>query len=128
MRMPKGMEPMIFSYAYYNVNDFGKIASFFETMQEGGFFAFDENNPEKEELIGSFVRDYPKGHWSPFANSPGAKQVMGSARIKDNILKIEARTKGTLKDFRKIIEENLTPFIEFDRVEYKDIMKELMRK
>lgn len=50
---------------------------------------------------------------------------MGSATIKDNILKLEAKTKGTLKDFRKIIESNLNGSIEFDKIEYHDIMKEL---
>ncbi|MFH1849447.1 MAG: hypothetical protein ABH879_04645 [archaeon] len=128
MRIPKDMEPMVFSFAYYNVRDFDKLATFLQTMENKGFFIVDEHKPKKKKFVGSFVRDYPKGHWSPFAHRPGAKQVMGSANIRDGVLKLEARTKGTLDDFRKIIDENLADSVEFDRVEYRDIIKELMQK
>jgi len=127
MKIPKGMEPMVFSYAYYEIKDFDKVINFFNSAEDKGLFSIDRVGAEKKEMSGAFLRDYPKGHWNPSSNLPGAKQVVGSAEIKDNTLKVEAMTRGRLKQLREILEQVLGGSIEFQKQEFKDVM-EMLRK
>lgn len=127
MRIPQGMEPMVFSYAHYKVNDFDKVIDFFNKLYDNGLFGIDESNINKKEMSGSFIQDYPKGHWNPMASHPGAKQVLGSAKIENGILKVEAYTRGRLKKARELLEQGLGSSIEFQKEESMDIM-EMMKK
>ena len=127
MKLPKGMEPMIFSYAYYKVNDFEKIIAFFKELEEKNLLVIDKCYSKKQTFIGAFVRPYPKGHWNPLSNMPGAVQILCGVEIKNQILKIDTKTKSGLEGFRKILEESLKGIIEFERQEFEDVM-EMLRK
>lgn len=126
-KIPEGMEEMIFSWAHYKVKDFEKIASFFQTLEKENLFAIEKINPKKQILKGAFLRPYPKGHWNPLANMPGAMQVMGGAELKDNTLVIDTKTKGGLKEIKEILEEDLSQAIEFEKDEYKG-WRDLVKK
>ena len=121
------MEPMVFSYAYYNVNDFQRIMAVFNMMQDKGLFLVDKEDMAKEEMIGSFIQSYPKNHWNPLAG-PNAKQVLGSAEIKNHILKIETHSKNGLKKMRGLLEQMLGESIAFQKEEFKDVMDMLKKQ
>ena len=125
MKIPKGMEAVVFSTAYYKVNDFGKVHDFFIKLSESGFFGSDKEDPKAKILSGSFIRDYPKGHWNPMASVKGAKQVVGNIEIKNSILKVEANTKSGLQGIMEILEQGLGSVLEFQSEEFKDPMEML---
>ena len=120
MKVPKGMEAVVFSSAYYKVHDFEKVHDFLIRLSEKGLFGSEKENPKTKTLKGCFIRDYPKGHWNPLAGTPGAKQVVGNVKIKNGILKIQANTKSGLKSIREILNQGLGKIIEFQREEFKD--------
>lgn len=120
------MEPLVFSFAYYEILDFNILAEFFRTLQDGKLFDIDKVSKEKQEMIGVFVQDYPKNHWNRMG-IPGEKQVVGGAEIKKDILKIDAKTKSTLKMLRELLEGTLKENIKFQKEEFEDIM-DMFRK
>jgi len=127
MKKQQGMEQMVFSYAYYKIKDYSKTLSFFKEMEKRRLFNIDSHDVESQELNGTFLMDYPKGHWNPFSQMPGAKQVIGSIEIKDGILKCEAHTKSRLVGLRSLLNESLEDAIEFEKEEYQDPL-EMFRK
>jgi len=122
MKLPKGTELMVFSYAYYRVIEHEKLFWFFKTAEKCGLFAIDEFDAKTKKLSGAFVRDYPKGHWNA---SPGAKQAVGGAEVKNGMMTIDAKTKGGLDELRSIVEEWLPDAVKFERQEFKDVMEML---
>lgn len=104
MKIPQGMEKVVFSFAYYKVRDFEKAHDFFIKLSEEGLFGSEKENRKARILIGCFIRDYPKGHWNPLASARGAKQVVGNVEIKNGILRIETNTKSDLESIRTIIQ------------------------
>ena len=113
---------LVFSYAYYNVKDFEKAYSFFRELNDKELFVIDESKKEKKEITGTCIRDYPKGHWNAPVNNSEVKQVIGGAEIKEGILKIDTKSKEGLKELGVMLEKTLGEAIEFDRVEFKDVM------
>ncbi|MBU0757607.1 MAG: hypothetical protein KKF44_06060 [Nanoarchaeota archaeon] len=128
MKIPEGMEQMIFSNAYYKVNEYENVFYIFNKLAEKDIFIIDEFNPRKKEMTGSFVRDYPKNHWNPASKFPGAKQVFGHMSIKNGILSIDAKTKLHHKEFRELIEGFLKYSIQFEREEFTDPMEMIRKK
>lgn len=122
MKIPQGMEQMIFSYGYYEVLDFDKVKEFLTKLEEKDFFVFDKIDVKKKEINGTFIRDYPKNHWNPMSNTPGAKQVVGGFELKKSVLKIDTKTKSTLQELRNLFELELKEVIKFQRVEYEDLL------
>lgn len=128
MKIPQGMEQMVFSFAYYRVKDFDEILSFLKEFEKNGLFSIDEFNIKAQKLSGAFLREYPKNHWNPFSKMTGAKQVIGGAEIKEGYLKIDTRTKHSLSNLRDILEKNMNGLIEFEREEFQDVMEMLRKK
>ncbi|MGM0497517.1 MAG: hypothetical protein ACQESJ_06325 [Bacteroidota bacterium] len=122
MSISNDMGQMIFSYGYYDVLDFDKIKEFLTTLEEKDLFVADRIDSEGKEINGSFIRDYPKNHWSPMSKTPGAKQVIGGVELKKGILKIDTKTKNTLQELRDMFEVELKDSIKFQKVEYQDLM------
>ncbi len=123
MELPHGMEPMVFSFVHYRVNDFDSVLSFLKGLEKNGLFVMDELDIKSHKLSGAFVRGYPKGHLSLFSRMLGAKQVIGGAQIKDGHLEIDAKTRSGLSGLRDEIENALGGLIEFEREEFQDVME-----
>ncbi|MFH1545585.1 MAG: hypothetical protein ABIE23_05900 [archaeon] len=121
MKIPEAMDKMVFSYAYYEMKDFSKLVPFFEALEKEDLFWIDECNKKKGLLKGTFVRDYPKGHWNHLAATPGAKQVAGGTEVKNGVLKIDAKTKSGLTALQEIIEESLSDSINFKKEEFEQV-------
>jgi len=113
----KGMETMIFSNAYYKVHDFGKVAALFEKLEKEG--QFNLHKMDSQEIEGTFVRPYPKGHWNPLSALPGAMQVVGGVEVKGGILTIDTKTKSALAGLRGMLESGLAGAISFEREEFQ---------
>ena len=126
MDIMNGMEPMVFSYAYYKVNNAGAVISFFKTLAKKGFFSIDESKPEN--FKGAFLLPYPKDHWNPLSKLLGAKQVVGGAELKEGILLIDTRSKTGLRKQRELVEKCLCSDITFEREEFEDVMEALKKK
>lgn len=127
MKIPKGMEEVVFSSAYYRVKEFNVVCAFLSKWQESDLFAIEEINEKKQYLRGVFTRRYPKDHWNPLSKMPGAFQILGDAEIKDSMLKISLKTKSDLATVRKVFEDFIGKAIEFQREEFKnwrDALKE----
>ncbi|MBU2638563.1 MAG: hypothetical protein KJ955_06315 [Nanoarchaeota archaeon] len=122
MKLPKGTEPFVFSYAHYRVIEHEKLFLFFKEAEKAGLFVIDNFKAKSSKMSGAFVRDYPKGHWNAIM---GGKQVLGGAEIKDGELIIDAKSKGGLKVLRSIIENIPDECIEFESEEFQDPMEML---
>lgn len=128
VEISKGMEEMVFSFAYYRVKDFDRLLSFLKGLEKKGLFSIDELNIKSQKLSGTFLMEYPKDHWNPFSKMPGAKQVLGGAQIEGGYLKIDTRTKHSLSNLRDILEKTMKGLIEFEREEFQDVREMLKRK
>lgn len=128
MKIPQGMEQMVFSFAYYRVKDFEGILYFLKELEKDDLFSIDEFNIKSQKLSGTFLMEYPKNHWNPFSKMAGAKQVIGGAEIKVGYLKIDTRTKHSLSNLRDILEKNMNGLIEFEREKFQDVMEMLKKK
>jgi len=128
MKIPEGMEPLVFSYAYYKVKEYGSIISFFRELENKGLFITNSHNSDLQKLNGTFVMECPEGDWNPLSTMPGAKLVLGGARITDGVLKCDTKTKSGLARLRYLLETNLKDAIEFEKEEYEDIMDKLRKK
>ena len=124
MRNTKGMESLVFSYAYYEVADFKNLMEFFRILHDARLFNIDNCNEKKQKMRGAFIQDYPKNHWN-YLGLPGEKQVVGGAEIKEGILKIDAKTKSTLKMLRGLLEKTRKESIRFQKEEFEDITEML---
>ncbi len=119
----EGMEQVIFSKAFYKVIDFEKVFEIFSKLYKDKVFSMDEWDKEKKTLTGSFVRPYPKGHWNPLSQRPGAMQVMGHVFLENGTLRIETMSKERLSAARKIIEPCLDDSLVFEYTEFKDPLR-----
>lgn len=119
----KGMDRLIFSKAFYKINDFEKVVEFFLNLEKDSIFSCHLLDKENQKLSGSFVRAYPKGHWNPLSQRPGAMQVMGDADLEEGELKISTMSKGNLSYARKLIEDSLKDKVIFEKEEFNDPLK-----
>lgn len=88
--IPEGKEPMFFSTAIFSINDADSAIAKIEQLPD-----VDYTEESKTGLRYIWTRAYPKGHWNPMSNQPGARQILGNIQINyDNTLKIETKTKG----------------------------------
>lgn len=84
--LPAGKEPMFFSTAVFRIENaelamrkIGKLPDM-DIAEENGYV---------------WTRPYPKGHWNPMSNMPGARQIIGDIQINsDNTLRLETKTKS----------------------------------
>lgn len=127
MKLPKGTEQMVFCNAHYKIIEHENVFYLFQKLAEKDMFVIDDYKPRKKEMIGCFVRDYPKNHWNPASKNPGAKQILGDVRIKGGNLIIESKTKSQHKEFKGLVEEFLKYSIQFEKEEFMDPM-EMLRK
>jgi len=119
----KGMERLIFSKAFYDVNDFEKTIEFFKNLEKDSRFSSHILDRENKKFSGSFIRAYPKDHWNPLSRISRAMQAVGEAYIEEGILKISTMTKSALIEIRKILEDSLKDDIVFQKEEFKDPLK-----
>jgi len=117
------MEHLIFSKAFYGVNDFEKTIEFFKNLEKDSRFSSHILDRENKKFSGSFIRAYPKDHWNPLSRISGAMQAVGEAYIEEGILKISTMTKSALIEIRKILEDFLKDDIVFQKEEFKDPLK-----
>ena len=124
MRIPKGMEVMVLSYAYCSVIEHEKVFWFFKTSEKGGLFVIDAFDAKAKKMSGAFVRGSPKGYWNALFR---AKQVVGGVELKDGTMVIDAKTKGGLAELRGIVDEILSGAVKFERQKFNDFM-EILRE
>lgn len=88
--IPEGKEPMFFSTAIFSINDADSAITKIEQLAD-----VDCAEESISGLRYTWTRPYPKGHWNPMSNQPGARQILGDILINyDNTLKLETKTKG----------------------------------
>jgi len=88
--IPEGKEPMFFSTAIFSINDANSAIAKIKQLPD-----VDCTEESKTGLRYTWTRAYPKGHWNPMSNQPGARQILGDIQINyDNTLKLETKTKG----------------------------------
>jgi len=88
--LPAGKEPVFFSTAIFKIDDAESA------MEEIGRLR-DVDLTDEDEGAAYYVwtRAYPKGHWNPMSNTPGARQIIGNIQVNfDNTLQLETKTKG----------------------------------
>jgi len=80
--IPEGKEPIFFSTAIFSINDAGSATTKIEQLPD-----VDCTEESKTGLCFIWTRAYPKGHWNPMSNEPGARQILGNIQINyDNTL------------------------------------------
>ena len=88
--LPAGQEPMFFSTAIFKIDD---AESAMEKI--GRLRDVDLEDEDEEAAYYVWTRAYPKGHWNPMSNMPGARQIIGNIQVNfDNTLQLETKTKG----------------------------------
>ena len=88
--VPSNMEPIFFSTAVFKIND-AKLTM--EKMEQLPDFDLTDEDENSRSYI--WTREYPKGHWNPMSNHPGARQIIGDLQINfDNTMILETKTKG----------------------------------
>jgi len=90
--LPAGKEPMFFSTAVFKIDNAELAMRKIERLRD---VDLTEKNKDGAHYI--WTRAYPKGHWNPMSNMPGARQVIGDIQVSfDNTLKLETKTKSWL--------------------------------
>jgi hypothetical protein len=88
--IPEGKEPMFFSTAIFSINNANSTIVKIEELPD-----VDCTGESRTGVSYTWTRAYPKGHWNPMSNQPGARQILGDIQINyDNTLKLETKTKG----------------------------------
>ena len=88
--IPEGKEPIFFSTAIFSIKDADSAVTKIEQLPD-----VDCAEESISGLRYTWTRAYPKGHWNPMSNQPGARQILGDILINyDNTLKLETKTKG----------------------------------
>jgi hypothetical protein len=88
--LPAGKEPMFFSTAIFKIDD---AESAMEKI--GRLRDVDLEDEDEEAAYYVWSRAYPKGHWNPMSNMPGARQIIGNIQVNfDNTLQLETKTKS----------------------------------
>lgn len=113
--IPEGKEPMFFSTAFFSINDADSAITKVEQLSD-----IDCTEESKTDVCFIWTRAYPKGHWNPMSNQPGARQILGNIQINyDNTLKLETKTKGWMTSLIYYMINTLGNDIRLTSLEFK---------
>jgi hypothetical protein len=114
----EGKEPIFFSTAIFSIDDADSAIAKIEQLPD-----VDCTEESKTGLCLIWTRAYPKGHWNPMSNQPGARQILGNIQINyDNTLKLETKTKGWMTSLIYYIINTLGNDIRLTSLEFKSTL------
>ena len=114
--LPAGKEPMFFTTAVFKISDAKLATTKVEKLPD-----VDVTDEDKHGVHYTWMRKYPKGHWNPMSNMPGARQVIGDIQINyDNTIKLETKSKGFMTGLIYYMISTLGKDIELISLEFEN--------
>jgi hypothetical protein len=108
-----GREPMVITTLAFRIGDYRSTLRAMRAAEP------DFSEVEEHEFV--WTREYPKGHWSPFAGS-GQRQILGSACLEEGgILKAEAKTLSMSAVLVSKVRKLARGDLRIEKVEWSDL-------
>lgn len=85
--------------AMYAVKDYGTLLGTLSKFKDFRLVNMGDNG-----VAFYWLRNYPKEHWSPLKDIPGAKECLGNVFLSKENLVIEVKNEKTLAQCRRILE------------------------
>ena len=90
--VPAGKEPVFFCEATFEIDG---PESAMDELDDIDDIDIDEEGKDYTEY--GWSREYPKGHWNPMSDMPGARQSLGHIRVcLDGTMRLETMTKSLM--------------------------------
>lgn len=115
VELPEGQEQVVFTTVRFRVPDISALLAWMRGREP----EFSDEGEDEEGIHFGWTRAYPKGHWSPFAGQPGARQSLGHIVVCGQEIYIETQTSSRAAVFAQLLHQKFPENLSIIQVEWK---------